>query len=365
MKHLLFASLFLLFSCKIMAQSGFRFTGIGLALNYNTGLYYINSNNFLNSIDPKLNMGLSVYYNGIYPIKNTNLFFNSGTKLRMNIVEPNFIPTQRLGLGIKKIKNENEMTYFTFGGELNAFGNGLYANFNSIIKGKKKYVVISTEISYMNYNVYGNKPIIMASLGVATGWNKKELSETNTKYSKVNHFNADLAIGSINNIVTKDAFGGKFTDYLHVSAGYLLLPKQIISPEVGLGFIAKYNNYEFTKFYTPPQHHYIKSLDYILYAKIGFSLQTDGKVSFIAGSSAFKMLSLKGGGYTLKAGIKYMISEKIGISLCPELVYYSGFSWGWNTNMHTNGNVIQKKYKGLHSSELNTPIVGMKFGVHF
>ena len=102
MKQLLYISLFLLFSGKIIAQSGFRFTGIGLALNYNTGLYYIDSNNFLNSIDPKLNMGLSVYYNGIYPIKNTNLFFNSGIKLGSTIFILNFVPLLKNMLEIGK-----------------------------------------------------------------------------------------------------------------------------------------------------------------------------------------------------------------------------------------------------------------------
>lgn len=379
MKHLLFASLFLLFSCKIMAQSTLNMIGgdIGLSYNRSNGFKYTQAIELFK--DHRINPNISFNYASFKPIKNSHLYFNTGIKLNYNSIDRQLFILQRFGLGINVNKNAEKPILVALGGEVNSMGYGFYLNGNFIQRSKHLNYNIYPEISCLFYNPYEvyyssfSMPTIMVGLGITSASNKKELlSGEKEKYATQNHFNTEISIGDSRLLNSKASEYNGYNSYFHINIGYRILAKQIISPEVGLGFIYHYNSYANPGIYFNLGYDMEEALNYLPYVKVGFSAQTRGKVAFVGNYFAIKTLNMKGGGFSMSAGIKYNISPKIGISISPEFIRYGGIVWGWSKFYGydpTKGFVLTKGLHLTNKNYMNTSSIyalyGVKLGIHF
>lgn len=365
MKQLFYISLFLLFSCKIIAQGGIRIMGAGIGLSSQP--YVL------------LNGDISTYYNSFHKTKLENIYLTTGTKANYSVLYGSFSLGQRFGLGICNEIERNYLIYNNYGIEVNAMGYGLYANKN-IVFGKKKHAfTLSPEISFLLMNHYGidvlSRPLYMflASCNFSTAWRPKEfIAKENKKYGAMSHFSANLLIGSF---FYRERFGKNSGAYLHsvdFSIKYRLFSKQIISPEVGLGLLVAKNKNDINIFSDFPYityGFYAKSTDVAPYLYTGFNLQTRNKIAFIANIGAWSAINFKGFGSYASLGVKYSINPKLAISLSPSLTNYFGSFWGKYTSFEKqtqNGSyLLTNNIKGLHESSSYGNAGNINIGIHF
>lgn len=196
--------------------------------------------------------------------------------------------------------------------------------------------------------------------------NKKEfISKKERKYVGTHHFNANIAIGGNGFFLRKEYHALSHYQYFHINTGYRILSKEIISPEVGLGLLVHYDGAGRRTFSPFDGYDNYIALNYMSYIKAGFNVQTRRKLAFVGDFFILRTLSLKGGGLSTSAGLKYNISDKIVISLSLEIVDYAAKVWGWTKTYNTFPLDETIYTKGLHYSNLDFPIYGIKLGIHF
>jgi hypothetical protein len=353
--------------------------GVDIGLSYNRSNGFLSSQRIELFDNHKINPNISFQYASFTPIKNSHLYFNTGLKLNYNGIDKRLFTLQRFGVGIDISKNAEKPILVALGGEVNSMGYGLYLNGNFIQTYLNDNYNIYPEISCLFYSPYAvyyspfSLPTIMVGLGITSASSKKDLlPEKKEKYAIQNHFNAELSIGDSRLLNSKASEYNGYNSYFHINVGYRILAKQIISPEVGLGFVYHYNSYANPGIYFNLGYDMEEALNYLPYVKVGFSAQTRGKIAFVGNYFAIKTLNIKGGGFSMSAGIKYNISPRIGISISPEFIRYGGIVWGWSKFYGydpTKGFVLTKGLHLTNKNDMNTSYIyglyGVKLGIHF
>ena len=386
MKQLLFTSLFLLFSCKIMAQSDLRLMGFGINFNYNINNPFYYTDNLLYNPGEETGLGILYYYNSFHQIKNSPLYFTTGSKIVYNTDSKVPYLGQRFGIGVVQSKNRKNPIYYSFGGEINVAGLGIYGNANIIFKHKNIYYAISSEINYVYYNYYdfervsNGSNLLSAGCGIGMGWDKKEfIPKENKKYAVMNHFTVNMGVGSFNKKRIIDNNLKTYTEFLDINANYRLFSKKIISPEVGIGLmvakgrintdISRIHDNTLENSFWVTYGLYSQYKNIMPYMRLGVGVQTRRKTAFIGNISIWSLFNLKTVGSHASIGLKYGINHKIAFSLSPSLDSYYGYVYGKyqvfeKDNTNSPYQLIHNT-KGLHKIGSYGYLYGMKFGVHF
>lgn len=379
MKQLFFYCLFLLFSCVCYTQNTLQISGMGTSINNNTS--YSNYYDIDNPREVYKNKYYApcLYAQKFYQIKNGSFYLITGTKLSNTggyfinrYFTPQFIFAKRLGFGFYHHNNKNVKIYYSVGGEVNNIGYGLFSNVNILFRLGKQYFSVFPEIAvnYNHYyaslsNLYTNYTVI-AGCGIGLAKEGKIAYKENTsKYNNKHHFYANFSIGNINTMSNYNKPLSYAKNYYHISAGYRIFAKKVISPDIGIGFISQYNESK----YSYMDYFYEKSQDYIPYIKAGVSLETRGRFAFIGNIAVFKALPFTGFGFTTKIGLKYAASKKIAVSICPEITQYDGIFWGSYAQYKTDENYniinLDKVSNKTHYTIYDGVIPSINLGVHF
>lgn len=372
MRKTIVCCLFCLLYGFLLSQNGIRFTGFGIGLNHTITNKYSHSlsNKPVREFDTNINPYYQ--YNAIYPIKNSNLYFLTGTKLTYHSLSKDFILTQKLGLAIFKAQNNGNHLFYSFGTEIDGYGYGLYTGLYAIVKKKKIHYVISPEINYLFSDLYayrnfwGNFSAISVGCGISAAWDKKEfVPKKVTKISTHHQFNIGISIGDDRIFGQKRENRNYAYSYLNINGAYRILNRQIISPEVGLGLLVHYDMAVISGYVYFDTYDNEESLNYVPYTKIGFSIEGRRRFSFSGNFYALKMFSLKGGGYSSSIGIKYDVSNKLSLSTALETIYYAGNVFGWKKiyNEYPNNYTYISKKPFFYGTEIT--LIGIRTAVHF
>lgn len=185
-------------------------------------------------------------------------------------------------------------------------------------------------------------------------------------------FNIGLAIGAFNYFYENKNFLKDNPNYFHINASYRLYKDRLISPEIGLGFIYLDSKEQiaYRPYLTGGYHLYFwRKKEYNAYLKFAFDLQTQEKVAFLLNVGVFSTITFTSIGFSLRSGLKYTISNKIGISLCPEVTGYHGkvISVFKKYGEEKNGVLLHsdKTTRSLDFPYINEPIYSIRLGVHF
>lgn len=192
----------------------------------------------------------------------------------------------------------------------------------------------------------------------------------NVKMSK--HFNIGLTIGAFNYFYKNKNFLKDNPNYVHINASYRLYKNRLISPEIGLGFIYLDSKEQiaYKPYLTGGYHLYFwRKKEYNAYLKFAFDLQTKKKVAFLLNVGVFPMITFTAMGFSLRSGLKYTISNKMGISFCPEVTGYNGkvITVFKKYKEEQNGVLLNsdKTTTKLEFPYMNNTIYSIRLGVHF
>lgn len=379
MKQLLFLSLLLVLFNSLYTQDEARIMGISPAINFyskNTLNYnYFNAKNK----ETQASAGLYYYYHSFHKIKGSNLYLTTGSRILYDFNKRIPFVGLRFGLGLKQEIAKRKYIYYSLGPEFNSFGTGLYGMANIIFKKDNTYFVLSPEINALFYRVSRNNNnkftcyMISAGCGLALGWDKKEFyPDKGGKKAFIHPFNTSLSLGYFHQ---GSILGPSYRDnnyYISISGIYRIFETQIISPEVGFGFLYAFgktpnihHNY-FESFYTA---HYAIYQDFMPYLKLGYGIQTRKKTAFIANFSILPFINFKSAGNSLSLGIKHSISKDLAASLSIERTIYAGKVWGnyriYEQDTLTNSYKFVTNVGSSHIARGYNDILGIKLGVHF
>lgn len=385
MRQLFFYGIFLLFSCKIIAQPIASFSTLGLNGNVFKSKYKTGGGPLNPKVISKLSLSLNYQYNTFCRLKQSNLYLIAGINASANGKTYFFDYSHNIGIGKKFTLNAKSSIFTSINGRFSMTGNGVYANayFTSSIK--NVYFVIAPEIGYLRINrdelrrslEKANLFSFGGTIGLGLAEKEKEVLNSKTE-ARNNHFSVDIAMGHRKLFKSGVSPFEKNYNFVQTSINYRFMPNYFISPEAGIGFV--YGNVPETKniLAIDPignSYYFEKSVEYLTYIKIGAGIDTKGiadwqtnKLSFIASSFFLKPINLDGRGYVGSFGVKYAISPKLAFSISPEFISYNGKFFGTyreygevhngvNINSDING-------RGLEYNRKNQAFY-IKLGVHF
>lgn len=334
MKQLFFACLFLSIYAFCFSQKGFRLMGFGSAFNIypkklTANQYFTNKDG-----ETQVSAGIYYYYHSFHKISGRNLYFTTGSKIDYDIAKkyPSF--AQRFGVGFRQEINKKKSIYYSFGSDFSINGVDLYGITNILFKSNGIYYILSPEINSIYFNYYNAMPkrnigfINYVGCGFAIGWDKKEFyPDKGGKKATIEPFNVGLSLGYFHQ---RSFIGPSYRDnnyYIGTNATYRIFKTQIISPELGFGFIyafGKTPNVNYNYFESIYLKNYAIYQDFMPYFKLGYGIQTRKKTAFIANFSILPFINFKGAGNSLSVGIKRSISKDLSVSLAIERTIYSG-----------------------------------------
>lgn len=208
--------------------------------------------------------------------------------------------------------------------------------------------------------------LIITSFCIAQQEKKKK------KHYESHNFTIGVSTEVLNYIKTNNPYYYNKPVYLHVNCGYRLFKNTLISPEVSLGLIYIDTKEQFTAYideYRRNTFYYWRQKEYNTYLRAGLDLQTKRKAAFLFNTGFFMPITLTAIGFSARTGIKYNISPKLGISLCPEMIICIG---NIPATYQKYGVIIDNvplysdtTIKGLFYTTRNRFVYCMKLGINF
>lgn len=373
MKQLLYIPLFLLFSCKIFAQTGLDYLTANIEINNYSKKTATVYDTLSFPAYSKTVAGLSFQYNGIYDIKKTSLYILAGARYYYRNVKDWVYYEHSIGVGKKWKKDSKKPIYTGIGVGLNTMGYRFFANGNFVFPIKNTKICLSPEISYHYITrfptslILTNSHVITVGVGIGIGTYRIAYFERESKKTaNLTHFYIDYLLVNVNKYINNKSNIYNKADYQNININYKFSNKQLISPELGVGFISTRKNNIYNSF----NDVYVSYKDILPYIKIGLAFESEKinkknlkKFSIISNVDLIKGFNINAIGYSYKIGVKYAIIDKIGLSISYNGTKYEGLVDGYYKVVDINNNIIANETK--HEALKKGLLKGISLGIHF